>query len=119
MPLYDYRCENGHVTERKADYALEYIDCPECDAAAGRVATYQNQYIRGETVAKGSSRATREGNIKDKHGRTRVSVFQEASAEIDYAHTKAENEAGRELPSPKLYKKAMRRASQLKKAGVS
>lgn len=56
MPLYDYVCENGHRTERRADYHLEYIDCPECEAAARRVATYRSQYIIGETVRKVSGR---------------------------------------------------------------
>jgi hypothetical protein len=111
MGLYDYRCVNGHTTEKRADRNLQHIICPECGEAANRVAVYQDQYIFGETVAKGGSRATREGNIKDKYGRTRVSVFQEASAEIDYAHTKAENEVGCELPHPDLYKRALRRAA--------
>jgi len=111
MPTYDYECPNGHTTERRAERSLEYINCPECEAEARRVPIYYSQYISGETVAKGSSRATREGNIKDKHGRTRVSVFQEASAEIDYRHQKAENEVGHELPHPDLYKRALRRAA--------
>ena len=111
MPLYTYRCPNGHETDRRGDYSLVMINCPECEAAATRLAVYYNQYISGETVAKGHSRATREGNIKDKHGRTRVSVFQEASAEIDYRHQKAENEVGHELPHPDLYKRALQRAA--------
>lgn len=110
MPLYDFECRVGHVTEVKAGYDVTHLPCPTCGREALRLAVYREQYISGETVPKGN--ATREGNIKDKHGRTRLSVFQEASQEIDYAHTKAENEAGRELPSPNLYKKAVRAAKQ-------
>lgn len=51
-------------------------------------------------------------NIKDKHDRTRVSVFQEASQEIDYNHRKAENEVGHELPRPDHYAEGVRRAKE-------
>ena len=61
-------------------------------------------------MAKGVSKATRAGNIKDKHGRYRVSLFQEASADVADAHEKREQEVGRELPGPSLYKEALKRA---------
>ena len=112
MPLYDYCCGSGHVTEARRGRDCESILCPACGEEARRVAVYAEQTIIGETVAKGVSSATRAGNIKDKHGRTRVSLFQEASAEIDRAHQKREQEVGRELPSPSLYKEAMKRARQ-------
>jgi hypothetical protein len=112
-PLYDFCCEKGHVTEVRAGRELQAMLCPTCGLVADRVAIYKNQYIIGETVAKGITQATRAGNIKDKHGRTRVSLFQEASQEIDYAHRKVENEVGHELPSPPLYQEAKKRASEI------
>jgi putative FmdB family regulatory protein len=38
MPLYEYRCENGHnfeVTQRMSEDPV--TECPECDAAVQRV----------------------------------------------------------------------------------
>lgn len=112
MPLYIYRCRRGHETEMRAGYDDSCLPCPRCNRLAERVPVYRDQYISGETVARNgiSREAGRKANIKDKHDRTRVSVFREASEEIDYYHKKAENEAGRELPHPDLYKRALKRA---------
>jgi len=53
LPTFDFECPNGHRTEKKADRHLVHIICPECGEAASRLAVYKNQYIQGETVAKG------------------------------------------------------------------
>jgi hypothetical protein len=116
VPLYEYVDDEGHVTEMRAGYEVTAIACPICGRDAHRIPIYESQYINGETVAKGVTKATRAGNIKDKHGRTRVSIFQEAAAEIDYNHTKAENEVGHTLPDPPLWKEAVKRARQIKEA---
>lgn len=113
-PLYDFCCRKGHVTEVRAGMEVTAISCPTCGRDAQRLSVYESQYINGETVAKAFPKATREGNIKDKHGRTRVSIFQEAAAEMDYSHTKAENEVGHTLPDPPLWKEAVKRARQVK-----
>lgn len=36
MPLYDYRCPEGHSTEKLAGFALGEIDCPACGLPAQR-----------------------------------------------------------------------------------
>ena len=113
MPLYDFCCEKGHVTEMRAGLEVIALACPICGRDAPRVPFYESQYISGETVAKGVTKASRAGNVIDKHGRTRVSLFQEASQEIDYHHRKAENEVGHELPGPPLYQEAKRRARRI------
>lgn len=59
MPLYDYRCVGGHVTEAKRGREVVSIPCPACKRQAARQAVYQEQYIAGETVAKGVPRALR------------------------------------------------------------
>ena len=94
------------------------IPCPACGREAERAPFYASVYLIGDTVAKGTVRASREGNVKDGHGRYRVSLFQEAAAEVDYAHTRAEQNVGHELPPPDLYKIALRRARSAA-AGVS
>lgn len=111
MPRYDFTCELGCGThEAVRGYDEEETGCPKCGGPARREAVYL-PYIRGETCPRGN--ATRAGNIKDKSGRTRVSLFTEASEEMNYAHVKAENEQGRKLESPNLYKAGVERARQM------
>ena len=57
-PLYDFRCEEGHVTEVRAGREVQALLCPTCGRVAHRVPIYKSQYINGETVAKGVPRAT-------------------------------------------------------------
>ena len=111
MPRYDYACKCGNVVEEVRGYEEDSIPCPSCSGTARRVAIYAEQFISGETVPKGN--ATRAGNIKDGKGRTRVSLFTEACQEMSHAHTKAENEQGRKLKSPNLYKAGVERARQM------
>ncbi len=111
MPLYDFACKRGHITEERRGYNDSVIPCPSCGKRAQRVPVYVEQFIIGETCPKGS--ATRAGNIKDSKGRTRVSLFTEACEEMSHAHTKAENEQGRKLESPNLYKAGLARARKM------
>ncbi len=111
MPRYDYACKCGTVVEEVRGYEEDSISCSSCSATAQRVSVYLNQSIQGETCPRGN--ATRAGNIKDSKGRTRVSLFTEASEEMNYAHVKAENEQGRKLESPNLYKAGLARARQM------
>lgn len=100
MPLYDFGCTCGEVTERKAGYEVTVIPCPSCGKDAQRLAVYAYQSIRGDTVPTGN--ATRAGNVKSPKGKYRVSLFQEACAEVAYDSGKRE-EAGL-VPAPNLYK---------------
>jgi len=88
MPRYDYTCSNGHKTEARRGMACTAIPCPVCRHRARRAAVYQDQYIVGETVAKGITRASSAGDIKNKHGQYRVKLWQESQAEAHYARTK-------------------------------
>ncbi len=106
MPTYDFGCTCGQVTELRKGYGVTSIPCPACGNEANRLAVYPGQFIVTETGAKGGRRA--EVPLSDR--RYNVSRFEEASQELDYAHVKAENEVGHELPSPSYYKHAMARA---------
>ena len=68
------------------------VPCLSCGASAKRQSVYLVS-IQGETVA-----------------RPNVARYQEMGMELDYAHTKAENEVGHELPSPNYHKHAMAKA---------
>lgn len=110
MPLYDYHCADcGEVTEERRGLEDYLIPCPLCGGTAHRAACSGLPAIWGETVGRGFSTS----RAKDQRGRYRVSNFQEASAEIDYAHTRAEQREGRKLKAPSLYKTGLRRAQQM------
>ena len=112
MPRYDFTCELGCGThEKRVGYEVDESGCPKCGGPARREAVYPNQSIIGDTCPKGN--ATRAGNIKDKNGRTRVSLFTEACEEMNYGHIRAENEQGRKLKSPNLYQAGLSKARQM------
>jgi putative FmdB family regulatory protein len=61
MPVYDYQCDLcGHVFELRTRMDIVSILCPRCNGDARRVPVYRDQYINGETVAKGGRRASEE-----------------------------------------------------------
>ena len=52
MPLFDFKCKQGHQTEVRAGYdPLGEIPCPTCGRPALRVRFY-SVHIRGDTVSK-------------------------------------------------------------------
>ncbi len=102
MPLYDFKCPSGHVTERLKGYGVESIPCPYCCAPAHR---------RGyNTVSVELREAATE--VKDKDGRVNVTRFKEASEEVAYGYEKAEQREGVKIKSPNLYKAGLREAKR-------
>lgn len=97
MALYDYHC-GEHLTEARRGYEVAEIPCPRCGQPAHRASVYLTANIVESAPVPLSDR------------RYNVSRFLEASEEISHNHRKAENEQGRELPSPSLYKAGLRRA---------
>ena len=45
MPIYDYECENGHVTEWIAKPDEIEMKCPECGCLAMRIITASGEYL--------------------------------------------------------------------------
>ena len=93
MPLYEYVCDNAHVTERRGGF--EEVSAPCACGLTSRRREFNLAAIVGATVMK--------------EQKYRVSEFQEASAEIDYHYTKAENN-GMPVKRPDLYGEAKKRA---------
>lgn len=91
MPRYDYTCSQGHTTEAQRGREVSAIPCPVCGNEAQREAVYADQFIRGETVAKGARKSSPAGDIKNRHGQYRVKLWQESQAE---AHHKRQRGAG-------------------------
>lgn len=99
---YVYTCPDGHVTERRGSVGDAHTPCSRCNRLAKR-REFNLPVLVGATVAKEQT--------------YRVSEFQEASAEVDYHYTKAEN-AGMPVKRPDLWgiakKEARKRGAEVR-----
>lgn len=88
MAIYDFICKCGEVIEARVGQGINTLPCP-CGQSAKRSSVYQ--------VAIGT-----------KEKKYRVSDVVEASQELDYSHTRQEQQEGRKLKWHSPYKAAMR-----------
>jgi hypothetical protein len=93
VAIYDFICECGEIVEARAGYDANVMPCP-CGRLASRSAVYQ--------VALGAAEK-----------KYRVSDFQEASAELDYAATQIERREGHPVKMPSPYKAGLRQAKKM------
>ena len=57
MPVYTFLCNLcGHAFDLKTGVDIVTVSCLRCPGEARRQAVYRDQYINGETVAKGGRR---------------------------------------------------------------
>ena len=110
MPVYDYVCGLGHIHEERRGYEESSTPCASCGGPAQRQAVYQYQSTITET---GGNSYPRLDNAKSKDGKYRVSDFQEASAEIDYAASRIEQREGKPVKTPSPYKAGLRKAARM------
>ena len=104
MPLYDFTCESGHTIERLVSRNTETLFC-ECGKPSSRGAVY----------AIGVSGFARTP-VAQREIKTRA--FNEASAELEYAHSRRTNVDGSPAPAPPLWRVAKAEAKRLQKLGV-
>ena len=88
MPRFDYICRKKHKTEAERGRDCESILCPTCHKVAARLPYSTGVYLVGDTVSNGLTGATRAGNIKDRNGRWRVNLYEEASLQVADARQK-------------------------------
>jgi hypothetical protein len=91
--------------------AVTVIPCPVCGLPASRLAVYADQYIQGETVARGRTMAKNEA--LNKHGQIRLSTFVEAQHEL------IDNCERQHIEPPDTLAIGKQRAKVLKAAGVT
>ena len=91
MPIFDYVCPVGHVTESRQDRDVGSIPCA-CGELAGRLSVY---------------RFSLGGGIGPKY---RLSEYQEAAAESNYYHGRMEEAKGEIIPRHDLLKEAKQKA---------
>ncbi len=92
MPLYQYTCLRGHITEKLGGLEETSALCL-CGDLAFRQAVNHFAIVGSEPI---------------KETRSDVRSFQEASAEVDYHYTKAEND-GMPVKRSNLWKQAKRK----------
>ena len=100
MPLFDYRCPDGHTHELVRHRGVEEIPCPTCGKAAVRSHVHRFD-VRGPTV--------------DTRGMFRR--YQEASAELNHDATAIEQSTGQPVATPNYYELARARANAMVAAG--
>jgi putative FmdB family regulatory protein len=101
MPLYDVRCEQGHQHEVLRHWTeADAVACPDCGGPAQRTYNYRVAIGQPATDTRGLFRR-----------------FTEASSEIDYAATTAEQNTGQALQTPNIWRHAKAKAAAMVAAG--
>lgn len=100
MPLYDWKCPEGHTTEAIRRSDCVGIACPRCDLTASR------QF---------ASRVAIVGPTTDTRNMFRR--YQEASAEIGHTADTLAAATGRDVEMPNLWQEAKQRAAAMTAAG--
>ena len=104
MPLFMFRCPQGHRTERLCAAVVQALDCG-CGARAGRESVYL-------TAQGGRQRAP----VAERPVLMRQ--YREASEQLAYGHARAEESAQQPLAPPPLFRMAKAKAQRLQAAGV-
>lgn len=102
MPLYGFKCPNGHSTEGLRGYTVTSISCPRC----GEEAIRQGFNLVSFEMRDGAT------EVKDKDGRVNVTRFKEASEEIAHGYEQVEKREGVKVASPNLYRLGVERAKR-------
>lgn len=96
MPIYDYRCPRGHVTEAIQSMDRFFIVCPVCESPADRQAANRVAVTLPEIDMRGKFRR-----------------YEEATAEMDYAARKVEQSTGQAAQTPSYWAMAKKRANDM------
>src|SRR3990167_4738562 len=111
MPLYVYRCPNGHeseVLERQfqpsGSASIECVQCPE----PSRMMRAEFNHVATVGIAR-TPLGQRE---------VKIGSFLEASAELEHQHSRQTNIDGSPTPTPPLWQTAKREAKRLMQLGV-
>ena len=82
MPVYDFQCERGHLTEERQGIEIESIPCRRvrCGGIARRLGVYRKQYLGADVPIP----------VSDMRIGQDVSEYEEAMGEVSYAYDKAE-----------------------------
>jgi len=106
MPLYDYACRCGRVTESREAMDVVLIRC-KCGGMASRQGVYREQYISCETGPRGGLKVEPPKDEKDL--RKPFAEYREASQELDYAYSRVDDP---KVKPPNYYKTGLKEAKK-------
>ena len=120
MPLFDFICADGHITERLRPASVHEVVCPQCGAPAQRgevnlVSMQMGADANWSPLVRDGGRIRTSVNERPIHLRQ----WREATEQLAYEHERAEESAQRKLPSPPLADIAIKRARAMQKAGIN
>src|SRR5574341_810603 len=107
MPLYTWLCSCGLRFDALGARDASSRPCPECSRNATREQVYAVNATGFAITPPGAMDLSQD-----------CRRFQEATAELDYRHTRLENAAGKPLPPPPLYRTAKTKAAKWIKQGA-
>lgn len=102
MPIYAYECPGGHIHEALVGMGTASHRC-NCGQEAQQVSLF------------GASVIAERAAVPYAQQRYDIRTVQEAMAEREYLHTRAEEHVGQALPSPNLWKMAKRQAALVRR----
>ncbi len=119
MPLFDFVCSAGHVTEALRSSGVAVIDCACGEVAQRRSVNRVAAQIGAE--ADWSSPVRDGGKIRKPVSERKVSLrqYREATEQLEYEHHRAEESAGQTLTQPELFQQARRKADKLLAGGIT
>jgi len=108
VPIYSFVCECGWEEDRRCGWGADEVTCPECGRESIKLPVYRVAF-KGFTPTPLHER-TYHQEFKD---------YSEATAELEHQHARAEEQAGRKLPTPPLSTLAINKAKGLMARGVT
>lgn len=120
MPLFDFICTEHHRSELLRPASVREVPCPQCGRTAARGEVNLISMAMGGT-ADWAPLVRDDGRIRTPVNERRIPMrqFHEATEQLSYEHSRAEQSLGRELPPPPLARTAIASARKLMKAGVT
>lgn len=119
-PLFDFCCDAGHRTEALRPGSVAVIDCPQCGRTAARAQVYRVAMQMG-AVNDYTPLIRDNGKLRPPVNERKVSLrhWREATEQLAYEHTRAEESAQQELPTPPLTDWAKAKARRLMADGIT
>ena len=107
MPTYTFLCACGWAADRRVGYGATSVPCSSCGLTAAKEDVYRLNVT-------GFAETPRDQRTYHQEFRD----FTEAGAELEYKHSRLEEAAGKQLPTPPLARIAKARAKELMRKGV-
>ncbi len=124
MPLYDYRCQNGHLFEELRPMEIETMPCRACSLPANRVPFNRIRIVKldvfeydGRDIKAAMQVTNGRLELDSIQTRQKFRDYMDASQESNYLYEQAEKDLGTPIQSPDVWAAAKEGAKQIISAG--